>query len=114
MEIHPPEAEPERRGCAENRRPGKAEGRATEGWPEGCSIGDDANQRLPQAGPQGFAGRENSEQNLAEGASGLVTRHQSTPEPSLREGDAWPDAGSITMRGRVGALIALWLGFIHF
>jgi ATPase subunit of ABC transporter with duplicated ATPase domains len=48
-------AEPKRWGGAENRRPGKAEGRATEGWPEGCSIGDDANQRLPQAGPQGFA-----------------------------------------------------------
>jgi lipopolysaccharide transport system ATP-binding protein len=32
--------------------------------------------RVPQAGPQGFAGRENSEPNLAPGDSGLVTRHQ--------------------------------------
>jgi ABC-type polysaccharide/polyol phosphate transport system ATPase subunit len=28
-----------------NRKPGKAEGRATAGWPEGRSIGDDASQR---------------------------------------------------------------------
>ena len=31
--------------------------------------------RVPQAGPQGFAGRENSEPNLAEDASGLAPRH---------------------------------------
>jgi plasmid stabilization system protein ParE len=48
-------AEPERRGGAENRKPGKAEGRATAGWPEGRGIGGDASHRLPQAGPQGFA-----------------------------------------------------------
>jgi lipopolysaccharide transport system ATP-binding protein len=114
-------------------------------------------ERVPQAGPQGFAGRENSEPNLAEGDSGLVTRNQlpATPEPDrdawnddLREGEFYavkdvsfelrrgecmglighngagkttllkmlnglikPDRGSITMRGRVGALIALGAGF---
>jgi len=38
--------------------------------------------RVPQLGPQGFAGRENSEPNRAAGASGPVT-----PEASLREGE---------------------------
>ncbi len=47
-----------------------------------------------QAGPQGFAGRENSEPNLASGASGLVARHQlpassPTGEASLRDGEFW-------------------------
>ena len=59
-------AEPERRGCAENRKSGMAEGRATEGWPNGRSIGGDASQRVPQAGPQGFANREESKPNHAE------------------------------------------------
>ena len=59
-------AEPERRGCAENRKSGMAEGRATEGWPNGRSIGGDASQRVPQAGPQGFAGRATRKPNRAE------------------------------------------------
>ena len=59
-------AEPKRRGCAENRKSGMAEGRATEGWPNGRSIGGDASQRVPQAGPQGFAGRATRKPNRAE------------------------------------------------
>jgi hypothetical protein len=59
-------AEPKRRGGAENRRAGKPVGRATEGWPNGRSIGGDASQRVPQAGPQGFANREESKPNCAE------------------------------------------------
>jgi len=59
-------AEPERRGGAENRKSGMAEGRATEGWPNGRSIGGDASQRLPQAGPQGFARRAGRKPNCAE------------------------------------------------
>ena len=59
-------AEPERRGCAENRNSGKPVGRATEGWPNGRSIGGDASQRVPQAGPQGFAGRATRKPNRAE------------------------------------------------
>ena len=58
--------EPERRGGAENRKSGMAEGRATEGWPNGRSIGGDASQRLPQAGPQGFARRAGRKPNCAE------------------------------------------------
>ena len=37
--------EPERRAVRRNRKPGKAEGRATKSWPEGRSIGADASQR---------------------------------------------------------------------
>ena len=37
---------------------------------------------MPQAGPQGFAGQENSEPNLAEGASGLVTHNQPLVTPA--------------------------------
>ena len=59
-------AEPERQGGAENRKAGKAEGRATEGWPEGRGIGGDASHRLPQAGPQGFATWEKRKPNCAE------------------------------------------------
>ena len=39
----------------------------------------------------------------------LATSHPLPATASLC--DAWPDAGSITMRGRVGALIALGAGF---
>jgi lipopolysaccharide transport system ATP-binding protein len=39
----------------------------------------------------------------------LATSHPLPATASLCE--AWPDAGSITMRGRVGALIALGAGF---
>ena len=59
-------AEPKRWGGAENRKSGMAEGRATEGWPNGRSIGGDASQRVPQAGPQGFAGRATRKPNRAE------------------------------------------------
>jgi hypothetical protein len=58
--------EPERKGGEKNRRPGKAEGRATEGWTEGRGIGDDASQRVPQAGLEGFATREKREPNRQE------------------------------------------------
>jgi len=48
--------------------------------------------RVPQAGPQGFAGRENSEPNRATGASGPATSYpplvtSPTGEASLREGE---------------------------
>jgi energy-coupling factor transporter ATP-binding protein EcfA2 len=58
--------EPERKGGEKNRRPEKAEGRATEGWTEGQGIGDDASQRVPQAGLEGFATREKREPNRQE------------------------------------------------
>ena len=48
--------------------------------------------RVPQAGPKGFAGRENSEPNRAAGASGPVTSYpplvtSPTGEASLRPGE---------------------------
>ena len=39
----------------------------------------------------------------------IATSHPLPATASLC--DAWPDAGAITMRGRVGALIALGAGF---
>jgi hypothetical protein len=59
-------AEPSRWAAARTAWPGKAEGRATEGCPKGRSIGDNASQRVPQAGPQGFANREVSKPNRTE------------------------------------------------
>ena len=55
----------------------KPAGRATEGWPEGCSIGDDANQRLPQAGPEGFA--------IRLPARGALQLGEEKREPNQRE-----------------------------
>jgi hypothetical protein len=42
----------------DNRAPGQARDRLTEGWPEGRSIGGDASHRLPQGSSEGGAGRE--------------------------------------------------------
>jgi hypothetical protein len=61
--INTAEGWPERRietlGKVENRKPGRAEGRATGGWPEGRGIGGDASQRLPHGSSEGEAGWEN-------------------------------------------------------
>ena len=54
-----PEGRIETLGKVENRKPGRAEGRATGGWPEGRGIGGDASQRLPQGSSEGGAGWEN-------------------------------------------------------
>ena len=50
-------------GGTENRKPGRAEGRATGGWPEGRSIGGDASQRLPKGSSEGGARWEPCESN---------------------------------------------------
>ena len=43
-------------GKVENRKPGRAEGRATGGWPEGRGIRGDASHRLPNGSSEGGAG----------------------------------------------------------